>query len=358
MTSDAELLLLLAACRATFAGDADHAIGDATGCVDWRRLLDMAGRHRVEALAWHSLGPLDLAIPPAIAAAFSARAATIVERNLRTALECAALRRGFDAAGIDLLFVKGLTLGTLAYGTPYLKMGWDIDLLVAPDRVADAAAVLAASGYVRLVPAPPASLAAWHRRRKESAWHKPDGEYHLDLHSGLSDHRHLIEGIGMGSPRRPVMVAPEIQLATLESDELVAYLCVHGASSAWFRLKWITDLAALLHAADEGEIDRLYARSQELGAGRAAGQALLLANRLYRIPLGTLLRSTLDRDPIIRWLADVALAQLIGRGDLSEPTERRFGTATIHASQLVLQPGWRPLLSELGRQAGDLLTSR
>ena len=358
MTDDREFSLLVAASGASFNAQARAQLGAASPGIDWQRLLDLATRHRVEALAWHSLGPLDLAIPPDIAAEFAARAATIVERNLRTAIECQRLHRAFDASGVDLLFVKGLTLGALAYGTPFLKMGWDIDLLVAPGQVAEAAEVLAAAGYAPTVPAPPASVVGWHRRHKESGWHHRGGDFHLDLHTRLSDHRDLIPTIGMATPHQSVTVAPGIALPTLAADELFAYLCVHGASSAWFRLKWIADLAALLRGADAAEIDRLYARSQALGAGRAAGQALLLADRLFEIALGDALRAALRGDRSVRWLADIAIAQLAGRRDFAEPTMRRFGTASIHGSQLLLQPGWRPLLSELGRQAGDLLGRR
>lgn len=50
----------------------------------------------------------------------------------------------------------------------------------------------------------------------------------------------------MESARQLVEVACGIELPTLARDEPSAHLCVHGASSAWFRLKWITDLAALI----------------------------------------------------------------------------------------------------------------
>jgi len=76
-------------------------------------------------------------------------------------------------------------------------------------------------------------------------------------------------------------VAPGIRLPTLARDEQFAYLCVHGASSAWFRLKWISDLAGVLHGQSGEMIERLFERSQALGAERAAGQALLLADRLF-----------------------------------------------------------------------------
>ena len=66
------------------------------------------------------------------------------------------------------------------------------------------------------------------------------------LHTRVADHPDLLSQVGIDSPIQIVTVAKHIALPTLARDELFAYLTVHGASSAWFRLKWITDLAALL----------------------------------------------------------------------------------------------------------------
>jgi len=134
---------------------------------------------------------------------------------------------------------------------------------------------------------------------------------------------------------------------------------VHGASSAWFRLKWITDLAALLHPKPAEEIARLYDRSQALGAGRAAGQALLLADACY----GTLaaipdLRHALAADGRTRWLYHIAMRQLAGRREPVEPTARTGGTAAIHLSQFFLLGGPAFKASELVRQARAALASK
>ena len=42
-------------------------------------------------------------------------------------IECGRLKGAFNGAGIPLLFVKGLTVAALAYPSPFLKMGWDIE---------------------------------------------------------------------------------------------------------------------------------------------------------------------------------------------------------------------------------------
>src|SRR6202008_1164170 len=107
-----------------------------------------------------------------------------------------------------------------------------------------------------------------------------------------------------------VSITDGIALPTLANDELFAYLCVHGASSAWFRLKWVADLAAFLGGRSPEEIARLHDRAQEYGAGRAAAQALLLVEQIFSIEIGSGLRQQIADDSMNCWLVAVASRQL------------------------------------------------
>jgi hypothetical protein len=129
---------------------------------------------------------------------------------------------------------------------------------------------------------------------------------------------------------------------------------VHGASSAWFRLKWISDFAALLHGRGAEDIRRIYDQSQDLGAGRAAGQALQLADKLFGVldPIPEL-RDQLASDRATRLLTGAALRMLTTGA--REPTERRLGTLPIHWTQVLLLPGLAYKLSELRRQLRSIL---
>ena len=285
----------------------------------------------------------------------SADTQDIAITNLRIAAEASQLRRAFDAARVPIMFVKGLTVGALAYPKPMLKMGWDIDVLVHQTDVTRAAELLKARSYQRAIPAASIDLAEWHKRRKESVWSRPEQRLHVELHSRLADNLRLIPAIGIGSPRQEVEVAEGISLPTLARDELFAYLCVHGASSLWFRVKWITDLAALLSACSPAEIERLYQRSQDLGAGRAADQALLLADHLYGTLEGSDLGDRIAQDRMSRWLAGAAIRQLVDNPAGREPTDSRLGTLAIHWTQLLLKPGIRFPLGEAARQLRDSL---
>ncbi|HLL31691.1 MAG TPA: nucleotidyltransferase family protein, partial [Allosphingosinicella sp.] len=189
-----------------------------------------------------------------------------------------------------------------------------------------------------------------HGHWKESVWAKPDGRLTVELHSRLNDNPLLLPEVGVNSPLRQVEVSNGKFLPTLQSDELFAYLCIHGASSAWFRLKWIADVGALLGAHSPEEIERLYRRSQELGAGRAPAQALLLCERLFATPVPPALAAELRADRINRWLLAIGLRKLAGRTMTAEPNEKLLGTGTLHLMQFALLPGLKFKYAELRRQ--------
>jgi hypothetical protein len=115
-------------------------------------------------------------------------------------------------------------------------------------------------------------------------------------------------------------------------------------------MKWIADLGALIGDCPPKEIERLYRRSQALGAGRAAGQALLLCERLFAIEMSPPLLAELRSDRINRWLLSIALRKLAGRTLTAELDEKLLGTGTIHLMQFALLPGLGFKYAELRRR--------
>ena len=124
---------------------------------------------------------------------------------------------------------------------------------------------------------------------------------------------------------------------------------MHGAWHAWARIKWLVDIAALLSHESEAEIERLYRRSVELGAGRSSAQALLLCSMLLALPLPTSLQQELERDRVTRWLVAIALDAMAGRGE-TELDDTVFGTVLMNLSHFLIGRGWRYKLFELGRK--------
>jgi len=352
-----ELELVVQCCRWNFPGAEPHSPA-ARADIDWPRFLRLARFHRVQGLVWRALGESRETPPAAIAEALAGDAGRIAAASLEAALECKRLLGAFDGAGLPLLFLKGLTLGKLAYASASTKSAIDIDILIGSEDLDRSADLLHKLGYRLVVPAASdgAALRRWHRGRKESAWARPGSTIPVDFHTRLADNVRLLARLDVNSPRRLVDIGNGIALPTLTIDDQFAYLAVHGASSAWFRLKWISDFAALVGQQPAAQIVRLHRRSQTLGAGRAAGQALLLADRLF----GTLdqlpgLRDEARRDGAAGRLYGAALRQLAGKPDPVEPTEIPLGTLTIHCTQFLLQSGARFKWSELVRQVRVML---
>lgn len=351
---DVELQLIIGACRSTFAVPKFVRAFTSHG-IRWDRVLTLSRRHRVQGLVWDGLQPVREQIPCEFADRLQAEAEGIIQANLRIAAESARLLNCFRAADVDLLFLKGLALGALAYRNPYLKMGWDIDLLITTHQLEPACQLLRSAGYNTAIPdnANDGQLAKWHERRKESVWRTADGAFYIDLHTRLADNPAMLRNLGMETTRQVAKLGDKLGLPTIGSEELFAYLSVHGASSAWFRLKWAADLAALLSTRTGEEIEHLHDRSQQLGAGRAAAQALILIDDLFDVGLDPGFRSRLEADRLSRWLASSALREI---NSSIEPTGRPLGTAMIHLTQLAMMPGARFAMSEARRQLQDVVT--
>ena len=354
MNQSPEFALAVQCCQQGFArADAIHSLL-LPEKIDWPRFVRLVTFHRIEGLAWNALSRVDQSLPGDISLALTTSARDITIRNLHSVAKSRELRKRFEEANVPLLFLKGSTLGALAYPNPSLKSSIDIDVLIDPGDLGRSVELLGSCGF-RLAAPSSGNIVEWHQRSKESVWTCNEPWLQLDLHTRVADNKWLIPSIDSHSPTQLVEVGNDVRLPTFATEILVAYLAVHGASSAWFRLKWIADFGGLIDKRDAGEIDQLYRRSRELGAGRCAGQALLLADSLFSIlDDAPALRKELSSDRAIARLCRIALRFLTA--DKGEPTARRLGTFTIHRTQFDLQAGLPFKAAELSLQVGRLLS--
>jgi hypothetical protein len=349
-----EFRLAAACCRWPPSPAREQAVAIAAAEVtDWELFLRIVRRQRVEGLVHDALRWIDVGAPRSIREALAASGTAIARQNLAFAAESARLLRRFEAAGLELLFVKGVSLSLLAYGNLAVKKAWDIDMAVPPERIREACALLRADSYVRLEPHPELSeeqFDAWVDHCKESVWRHSGTGIVVELHSALVETERLLRGVSARSAPQIVEIGGGIALPTLRTEELFAYLCVHGAGHAWSRLKWIADVAALVGKEDPAGIVRLYRIAEELGAGRSAAQALLLCERLFERALPATLHAELARDRRVRWLVAAALASMAGRNVESELDESLLGTLPIHLSHFFLGRGLRFKAAEARRK--------
>ena len=285
--------------------------------------------------------------------------ATLSENRSRgLAAESVRLRRRFEAAGVEVLFLKGAALGQLAYGDPGLKQGRDIDLLVSPLDAEPALRLLCAEGYQIIAPArnpTEAQRRIVYRLHKDMELFHPERRLNVELHWRLVDNPELLKGVGPGSARRDVALA-DGALPTLADGELFAYLCAHGASHAWFRLKWLADLNAWLTSKDAAQIAGLYREAARLGVEDCAGEALALCHRLLGLEIPASLAPA-PKTARVRRLVAGALDAMIGPDGETELSRRPFGGLRLLPAQYLRGRGRRFLLAQ-GRLHLDSLDDR
>lgn len=334
-----EALDLVCACIAPATRPVPEA-----GAIDPESLARVARRHQVSALVAARLRAAGQPVPEGLRSQAEAAQRRAL-RQLGLALDLVAV---LECAGIRPVLLKGVALSQRAFGSPLLRGAVDIDLLVRPQDVGAAWQALAGAGLRQITPPVPlegARLALFCRAAKDSLHRHPDGGPVLELHWRLADE--------MAEPLMPpdtdlvtIALAPGRSVRVLDDPTLFLYLCTHGAAHGWARLKWLADVAALLHSSPDGG-RALWSHAAGNGGVIAAGSAILLTQELFaltpppgfRAPRGV-------RIAVLLWLARRILRAGGGAREL-ETTPWR-GWAEMLAKMLVAA-GWRERLAVLRR---------
>jgi len=318
--------------------------------IDWDRFLRIVKRQRVAGLVHDGLTQAQVSVPPHIARQTQNMAAGIARQNLFYAAESLRIQQLFDEAGVSLLFVKGITLAQLAYGTLALKHSWDVDLLVMPGAVSQALQLLAQAGYHPFPALPPTKdqrYERWMRFGNEFVLFHNSNSVHVELHWKLAENSYFLSEVSAESPTQIVRLPNGAGLRTLVDDDLFAYLCVHGASHGWSRLKWLADVAALMVHDNASDAQQRLNAAKTVRAEECVAQAFLLCDRLFATPSLIALSLQLRLKRRCRWLERVAFGALTNGGAETETDHSSLVHLSIRLSHFMLGRGLRFASNEL-----------
>jgi len=305
----------------------------------WSDVIGAAARHRMAGLVRARLAEADIASVETEPLVELARRDAAL--NLRLAIEAARLAERLSAMGVTPLLLKGPHQAQALYGDLALRQCRDLDLLIPEARIEAVVARLESEGYRRLPPLDATvSLELWLRASKDVGLISPDGLM-IELHARPHQNAFLSRRLDLWRDARP-LGRHGLQPSR---EALYAYLCLHGASSGWFRLKWLADLLRLLPE-DPAGLEALHQRARRRGAGAASGQALLLLQSIFGVELPPRLATTLHHSPRAR------LLERLGRALVCSelPVEQRPALHRLLAlSQLLLCPHPAFLLEEASR---------
>jgi len=262
--------------------------------VDWDWLLEAATAHGVVPLVHRALARI---CPPS----FRTAAEQIARHNLRLTAELLAILDALDVAGIRAVSFKGPTLAASVYGDVALRTFRDLDLLVPGSALAHARAALGARGYAG--PAPTRHM--WQHRLTHA-----DG-FMVELHNRLSPPEFPFPPDAADVWRHPASVRLGSRMvATLGPDQLLLFLCGHGAKHGWERLAWIVDVAELMRRDVSLDWRVIGARARAQASERMLLLGVQLAADLLGAPAPASLAERARADRHVGALASIVCGRL------------------------------------------------
>jgi hypothetical protein len=252
--------------------------------IDWDLLLQHAGRQGVLSLLHKSLSCSEIVSVPEVALErLTAYARSLAVKNLFLTRELLRIIELLREQGILAIPFKGPVLARMAYGDLTLREFCDLDILVDRQHFFEAKRLLLAQGYE------PAREPWFLTEAQEAAFIRDQGEYSLvsrDRRVWIDLHQRLIAGDlfvltgdfeSFGDRLQFLEISGQTVL-TFQPEDLLLYLCIHGAKSLWERLGWVCDVAELIRAYPKLNWQRVLEDAKFLGIERMLFLGLLLAS--------------------------------------------------------------------------------
>lgn len=265
----------------------------------WPRLIALAHRHDVMPLLNAALAD-SVSVPAPAQRELESHCRTVIAHNLSLASELAELLELFERSGVSAVPFKGPAWTQALYGDLAHRQIRDLDIFVDPPEAARACDLLAARGYVRTERSKARPIA----QCKDLELTHPGTGVHLELHWSACEpwHDKRVSRLKLWNPSATTMVLNR-PMPLPSAENIFFLLAIHGARHRWESLKWICDIAVLLHAFPELDWDAVLARASRIARKRMALVPLALVNQLFDVPLPASVRKAIEQDSAIPALA-------------------------------------------------------
>jgi hypothetical protein len=325
ISSDANFLsrdwpLLLESC--SLPRDPARITARAGALCDAVHLVDLADSHGVVGQLSAALaGVSGLVIPSSISDSLRLRQRAHVISNLAMAAELLRLLEQLRKFDIECVVVKGPVLSLRAFDDSAARQYGDLDLLLRQADIPRAAEILVAAGCKSRIPAHAIRAG---RIPGEYRFHREDSKIIVELHTECTL-RYFPKPIPIDAyfRRKTSLILDGLSVSALSAEDEFVLISIHGAIHFWERLMWIADIAAMIYNHPELDWERIRQSAAEVGAQRMICVALLLAERLLRVPVPAAMTREVANDAGCSRLVDDIETWLPYAGAASPPFVKR-----------------------------------
>ena len=293
------------------------------GPLDWKEVGGLAYRHRVVPLLHHSLQ----AVPGEGVPAYVRRELKnfFVLNGFRNGLRTQELQRILDLLAehdVPAIPFKGPLLAELVYGSVSMRQFGDLDILIQMQHLEKAEQLLLTLDYTKTEEQ---DLDGWQEQAymqltHQRTYRRMDGHTEHLAMCIMVELQWTFASRYFSSPLLPEQFWKRQQRVLLRGkpvrafaqEDLLLFLCLHGARHLWSCLQWVCDVAELIRTYPNLDWQQLLQRAQQLGLERILLLGLYLAHDLLQAPVASVAWARIKADPAIRSLADIVCEQLFG----------------------------------------------
>ena len=271
--------------------------------LNWTRVMEISEHHDVMPLVCARISELGNA-PTPISLRARRECMRNAQKNIRLTYELLRLLECLESHGIRALPYKGPVLAQTVYGDLALRAFSDLDVLIVPEDLARAKAVLRELDYEPHVTISPAVERAYLASGYELAFDGALGRNLLELQWRLLPNFYSVEiTVAQLFERSRFARLSGNEVRTLAPEDLLIALCLHAAKHAWARLSWICDIdrAVRVLTLDWAVLVR---RARTLGVARVVAASILVAERML---------GTLQPDASLPLFHDQALSEITSK---------------------------------------------
>ncbi|QQV78477.1 nucleotidyltransferase family protein [Sphingomonas aliaeris] len=249
--------------------------------ADPAAIFAMVRRHRISTRAIAVLGIALRDRDPVLSERLTVRARDRGFAALGRTDRMVTISQRLAAANIRHLGVKGPVLAQQIYGDVGARDSKDLDLLVDPAAIGDAAAILGSIGFIETGTETGRGDTEADNKHRTFFGHGVE----VEMHTRLLDVEALLPlSFEAVWARRETVMLGAVAVPALSMADTFLYLCAHGAQHLWFRLKWLEDIARIVTLPAYPEIaPQAIARARETGAEGIFISAIDLVDHVFGI---------------------------------------------------------------------------
>lgn len=256
--------------------------------TDWEAVFDLSVRHGTTALLVHHIHEHGLSdvVPDPWMSRLRAFAHAVLRHNVCATGELTRILAVLENAGIATLPIKGPLLAKRYYRNVALRRFVDLDLVVERSHILAAMEELSGLGYKPGYDRSPEELQRAIDAHLGIEMVHPERGMVVEVHWALLNRTYDVDlKVEEVRQRAETMTVGASQISFMATEDVLLYLCVHGAKHHWAALKWACDVAEVLRASPGMDWSAVMDRAAEARCTRLLLLGVGIAHRWLGAPV-------------------------------------------------------------------------